>query len=209
MSRPRIWSSLAIVPALIALHALAGCRSTPDEKPASAMEQPAVVDAAEHHAITTEKLEPYECGSITRMHTYGGVFLASQPAPADFEQAKKGGVKTVVNLRHESENKDFDESKVVGDLGLGYVNLPWNGPDELTDQVFDKARDVLSTAERPILMHCSSANRVGAVWIPWRVLDDGLGLDEAVAEAKVIGLKSAEFEKKARDYVLRHRGEMR
>ncbi|MSR75648.1 MAG: hypothetical protein EXS14_09305 [Planctomycetes bacterium] len=73
---------------------------------------------AEHKAITTEKLEPYECGTITRMHTLGGVFLGSQPKPEDFAQAKKGGVKTVINLRHAAEIKDFDEKQVVEAAGL-------------------------------------------------------------------------------------------
>jgi uncharacterized protein (TIGR01244 family) len=159
---------------------------------------------SEHTAITTEKLEPYECGAITRLHTLGGVFLASQPQAADLEQAKKGGVRTVINLRHADENTDFDEAAKVAELGLNYISLPWNGPDELTDEIFDRSRELLNTAERPILLHCSSANRVGAVWLPWRVLDGGLSVDEAAAEAKVVGLKSPAYEEKARDYVRRH-----
>lgn len=158
----------------------------------------------EHNTITTEKLEPYECGEITRLHTYGGVFLASQPKPADFERALQGGVKTVINLRQESEIKDFDERAVVTGLGIAYVNLPFEGPAQLTDQVFDRVCELLNAAARPILLHCSSANRVGAVWIPWRVLNGGISLEDAVAEAKTIGLKSADYETKARDYVARH-----
>lgn len=161
---------------------------------------------AEHKAITTDKLEPYECGTITRLHTLGGVFLASQPKAEDFAQAKKGGVKTVINLRHASEIKDFNEQKVVEDEGLAYINLPWDGPAELTDEVFDKAREHLRTAERPILLHCSSANRVGAVWLPHRVLDGGLSWDDALAEAKIVGLKSADYEAKAKDYIKRRGG---
>jgi uncharacterized protein (TIGR01244 family) len=159
-------------------------------------------------AITTERLEPYECGTITRLHTYAGVFLASQPQPADFEQAKKGGVVTVINLRHDDEITAFDERQVVGDLGLAYLSLPWNGPEELTDEVFDRARELLNTAERPVLLHCSSANRVGAVWIPWRILDEGLSWDDALAEAKVVGLESPAYEAKAKDYVERMRSAM-
>lgn len=162
-------------------------------------------EASEHRAITTERLEPYECGNIARLHTYGGVFLASQPQPEDFEQAKKGGVKTVINLRHEAEIEGFDEREVVTGLGLEYLNVPWNGAEELTDEVFDRSRELLNTAERPILLHCSSANRVGTVWLPWRVLDGGLSYDAALAEAKTAGLKSPAFEEKAKDYIERRR----
>lgn len=159
-------------------------------------------DAEEKHiAITTEKLEPYECGDVTRLHTLGGVFLASQPNPSDFEQAKKGGVKTVINLRHDDENTDFNESEVVSGLGLEYVHLPWSGPEEMTDELLDRSRELLKTSEKPILLHCASANRVGAIWLVHRVLDGGISFEEALAEAKTVGLKSADYEAKAKDYI--------
>lgn len=183
-----------------ALAWMTACASEPAPVAPAA---PAPAAAGGHTAITTEKLEPYECGTITRLHTYGGVFAASQPKPEDFAQAKQGGVRTVIDLRRPDEDRGFDEAKVVGDLGLRYVNLPWNGAGELTDQVFDRARELLNTAERPILMHCSSANRAGAVWIAWRALDGGLPVEDAVAEGQVVGVKSPEFVAKARDYVAR------
>lgn len=179
----------------VALLLAAACAS-----PSAAPERP----HEPHVAVTTERLEPYACGSITRMHTLGGVFLASQPQPADLEQASAGGIRTVVNLRHASE-LDFDEGAVVEGLGMSYVALPWNGPDELTDDVFARGRELLRSAERPLLLHCGSANRVGALWIPWRVLDEGVPLEEAVAEAKVIGLRTPAFEEKARAYVAAQR----
>jgi len=178
--------------ACLVLLASPGCKST---------------DAAEerHQAEVTEVLEPFECGTITRLHTYQGIFLASQPSPEDLEQAKAGGVVTVVNLRHGAEHPEFDEKLFVEGLGLRYINIPWNGADELTDEVFERARDVLRNEHRPVLMHCSSANRVGAVWLPWRVLDGGLEFEEALAEAKIIGLKSPAYEEAARAYIDRVR----
>lgn len=154
-----------------------------------------------HGAIVTDQLEPYSCGSITRLHTYKGVFLASQPSPDDFGQAQKGGVQTVINLRHADEIKDFDEQQVVTGLGLKYENPAWNGVDELTDDVFNRVRHLLKTSDRPILLHCGSGNRVGAMWLAYRVLDEGLNQDEAVAEAKVVGLKSPDYEARAKAYI--------
>lgn len=159
--------------------------------------------ATEHKAITTDKLEPYECGTVTKLHTYKGVFLASQPSASDFEQAKKGGVKTVINLRHPAENKEFDEAEVIKGLGLNYFNPAWNGPEELSDQRFNEVRQLLRTAERPILLHCSSANRVGPMWLAYRVLDEGASLEQATAEAKTVGMKSPDYERLAKDYIAR------
>lgn len=164
------------------------------------------VGAAEHTGPTTAPLEPASLGSIRRLHALGGVLAASQPAALDLEQAQEGGVRTVVNLRHESEVTDFDEPALVRSLGLTYVSIPWSGVDELTDEVFDRAREVLQTAERPLLVHCHSANRVGAVWLPWRVLDGGLSWDAALAEAEQVGLRTPALVDRARDYVLRHGG---
>ncbi len=183
--------------------------ATPATKPSPAPTEPHSSSTqpsqppSEHKAIVTEKLEPYECGDIKKLHTYGGIFLASQPQPADFEQAKKGGVKTVINMRHPSEINDFDEQQLVADLGLAYHNPAWNGPEELTDEVFDQLRELLKTEEKPILLHCSSANRVGPIWMVYRVLDNNLSTEEALAEAKIVGMKSPDYEAMAIDYINR------
>ena len=159
-----------------------------------------------HKAVMTDKLEPYQCGTVQRLHTYQGVFLASQPQPDDFEQAKKGGVKTVINLRTRDEIKEFDEEFVVKSLGLEYHNVPISGADDLTDGKFDETRKLLKDVDRPVLLHCASSNRVGAVWLAYRALDGGLSIEEAKAEAKIVGLKSPALEAKAIDYVKRKKG---
>jgi uncharacterized protein (TIGR01244 family) len=165
------------------------------------------VEASEHVAVTTEKLEPYACGEIARLHTLGGVFLASQPAADDLRQAEKGGVRTVINLRRADERVGFDEGKLVKSLGLEYVHYPFNGADEMTDDVIDHLRELLDTVERPILLHCGSANRVGAVWLPYRVLDGGLTYEAALTEAKTVGLMSPAYEERARDYIASRKSE--
>jgi uncharacterized protein (TIGR01244 family) len=142
---------------------------------------------------------------MTRLHEVDGVYLGSQPSAADLDELKKAGVKTVINLRHERE-LDFDESAVVAKLGMTYVHIPWQGPAELTDAVFDRGREVLASAERPLLLHCAASNRVGAIWLAYRVLDGGASFDAALEEAKAVGLKTPEFGEKARDYVGRRQG---
>ena len=161
----------------------------------------APVAPAGHVAITTEKLEPFACGTIQRLHTWNGYFLASQPSADDLAQAKAGGIKTVVNLRKPTEPIGYDEAAVAQQLGLAYVTLPFSHKDELTDAGFDRARELLNGIERPALVHCASANRVGALWLAWRALDGGVALDVATAEAKTIGLKTPELEARAKEYV--------
>ncbi|MBK7644821.1 MAG: hypothetical protein IPJ19_17565 [Planctomycetes bacterium] len=92
-------------------------------------------------------------------------------------------------------------------MGLAYVNIPFGKPEQLTDEVFAKARGELGKAQKPILLHCHSANRVGAIWLAYRVLDDGLAYDAALAEAKTVGLTSPALEAKAKDYIQRQHQE--
>ncbi len=156
---------------------------------------------AEPPTQTTETLQPFECGSVKKLHTLGGVFLAGQPAPADFEHVKNAGIRTVINLRLEDE-LEWNEKALVKELGLSYVSIPFKTPESLTDAVFDEARAVLNDAEqKPILLHCASANRVGAVWLVHRVLDGGITYEEALAEAKTVGLALPAYETRAQEYI--------
>lgn len=147
-------------------------------------------------------LEAIQCGSMSRVHTLGDIMLGSQPSREDFALAKDAGVRTVLNFRHNSEMPpDFDEKAEVERLGMTYVHLPWSGEAQLTDEVFDKGREVMRTAERPILVHCASSNRVGAVYLVWRVLDEGAAFDEALEEAQRVGMKTPGFERRAKAYI--------
>lgn len=161
--------------------------------------------AKEAPPVPLAALAPATCGSIPNLHALGDVWFAGQPSAEDFALAKAQGVKTVFNLRRAGEQAGFDEQAHANALGLTYVNLPIGGPSDLTDEVFQRAREILSNAERPLLVHCASANRVGAVYVPWRVLDGGVTLEQALSEAHEIGLKSPELEAKAREYVMRAR----
>jgi uncharacterized protein (TIGR01244 family) len=167
-----------------------------------AAEPPATKSPAKS-AQAKEKLEPYECGKVERLHTLGGIFLASQPQKEDFKQAADNGIKTVINLRDPKEI-DWDEAALVKAVGLEYVNLPFRSAKELSDEIFDKSRKLLADkSKRPLLLHCASANRVGALWLAHRVLDDGVKYDDALAEAKTVGLKLPALEQKAKDYIQR------
>ncbi len=60
----------------------------------------------------------------------------------------------------------------------------------------NRVRELLRSVERPVLVHYSSANRIGSVWIPYRVLSDHIPLKDAVDEAKTISPGTAVLQKK-------------
>ena len=165
------------------------CRSTASE-------------AGQTSPFFTQDLEPATCGAVERLHTFEGVLLASQPDPEDFELLQRDGLATVVNQRL-PEEIEFDERALVEGLGMTYLEPSFRGVEQLTDDVLDESRAILRDAERPLLLHCASANRVGAVWLAHRMLDGGLTRDAALTEARRVGLRSPAYEARVLEYVAR------
>lgn len=182
----------------VALLALAcGCSSSDPEPVAEAEAAPEPSPVP-----VTEALEPFTCGEIPNLHMQGGVLLSGQPSADDLRAAAELGVRTVLDVRTAGEVTDFDEPALVEELGMQYRNFGFRSPEALTDEVFDGVRALLADPEAaPILFHCGSANRVGAVWLAHRVLDDGVAVEAAVEEAHAVGLRSAALEERALAYV--------
>lgn len=154
-------------------------------------------------SLEPHQLESVSVGSIEKLHTINGVFLSSQPFPDDFRIAKCGGVQTVVNIRYEDE-LDWNEKEIVQSTGLEYHNVPFKDAETLTDEVFTQTRELLNQKDNhPLLLHCKSANRVGAIWLAHRVLDNGLSMADAEKEATTVGLKKPEYVEIARNYIFR------
>ena len=143
-----------------------------------------------------------EFGEMPNTHALGDILTGGQLTRADLQLAKQRGVRTVVTLRTPGE-VEWDEHLVASDLGLTFVEIPFRAPEDLTDDVFEQGRLTLENAERPMIMHCGSANRVGALWLPWRVLDGGLDVEAALAEAKQVGLRTPAYEERALAYITR------
>ena len=128
---------------------------------------------------------------LDRLFQDGGVYFGGQPTAEALRAAPERGVKMVVNLRSEPEVAalDFDEAALVRELGMEYVALPVT-PSTLGPQHADGLKDVLSRTTGPILIHCGSSNRVGAVWALYLHHHRSLPLDEALNLGRRAGLKS-------------------
>jgi len=159
-------------------------------------------EAAKAPALRTDKL-----GTTEIVHSFGATLLAGQPSADDLAEAKRRGVKTVVSLREENE-MDWDEPAKVKELGLTFQRYGFRAPETLTDDVFDKTLKLLADkSNSPVLLHCSSANRVGAIWLAHRVVNDGISVEDARSEAKTVGLRTPAFEEKALAYVRKRSAE--
>ena len=154
-------------------------------------------------AETSPSIEDVTLGNTKNVHLCRNLFLAGQPTQGDIPIIKEKGIKRVVTLREEGE-VEWNERAAFEDAGLEFVQVPFRSPDSLTDDVFLRVRKLLQKSNKgSILLHCGSANRVGAVWLTYRVLDENVPLARAVEEAKKVGLRSEEYKSKALDYIER------
>ena len=126
---------------------------------------------------------------------------------AALEGLKKDGFKAVINLRQASERgANVDENKTkASELGLKYIHIPFNTAAPENKTVDDFLAAISDKSNQPVFIHCASANRVGAVWLVKRVLQDGWPIEKATQEARLIGLSNPALEQFAQKYIAEHR----
>ncbi len=117
-----------------------------------------------------------------------GLAVSGQPSAEGLAQLKEMGFKTVVNLRTEKEGAKEEEALVKA-AGLAYVSVPVTAPTLSQADAEAVGRVLEDPAAGPVLLHCATANRVGAIWALLQVRK-GKSLDEAEAEGRAIGLQS-------------------
>jgi uncharacterized protein (TIGR01244 family) len=123
------------------------------------------------------------------------------------EGLKNDGFKAVINLRQASERgANIDENKArASELGLKYIHIPFNTAAPENKTVDDFLATISDKSNQPVFIHCASANRVGAVWLVKRALQDGWPIDKATQEAKLIGLSNPALEQFALKYIAEHK----
>ncbi|MBI2822919.1 MAG: protein tyrosine phosphatase family protein [Acidobacteria bacterium] len=131
---------------------------------------------------------------------------AGQPSEAAFAKLAANGFRSVLNLRTPREGFDLErERQAVEYAGLRYLSIPVESSAPEPEQA-DQFLELVGRKENhPMLIHCSSANRVGAFWMIHRILDQGWNADKALEEATRIGLSSPVLKQFALDYVSAHR----
>lgn len=132
------------------------------------------------------------------------ICAGGQPTMEDLARMKAEGVRAVLNLRRPSEYDAEEEALKAKDLGLRYFNIPVNGAEPKDEQADEFLKLMADPQNRPVFIHCASANRVGAFWMIRRVLVDHWKLDAAEAEARKMGLHSQNLIDFARTYIARH-----
>ena len=125
-------------------------------------------------------------------HIENGMYSASQPSQSDLRALKALGVKTVISLRNPAEN-DWDEAAFVTELGMAFINLPVAGAAGVNEEnAQELARLIEKYGDQPLLVHCGSGNRVGALMATAANKVDQHDVETSIAIGKKWGMTTLE-----------------
>lgn len=120
-------------------------------------------------------------------------FTAGQPDDQQYQAFAEHGVRHVVDLRPPAEASDVNNAARVSAAGMAYYHIPIAGGEDLTPQHVQTLDTILQRiGEEPALLHCASANRVGALISLHAVWHQNMATEDAIALGHAYGLTSLE-----------------
>ena len=119
-----------------------------------------------------------------------GITPAGQPDAATLKVFAENGYAAVIDLRTVGEDRGLDEPAVVAGLGMKYVAMPI-GRQGITFENAEALDKLLAEFDEPVLLHCGSSNRVGAL-LALRAARNGASDAEALEIGRRAGLSSLE-----------------
>jgi protein tyrosine/serine phosphatase len=129
------------------------------------------------------------------------IYRGGQPSDDGFKYISRLGVKTVIDLRQESDQVAAEE-KLVSAAGMRFVNIPMDDLGAPTDAQVALALAVLADESAgPVFVHCRrGADRTGTVIACYRIAFEHWRNRQALDEARSHGLSI--FERAMQRYIL-------
>ncbi len=148
--------------------------------------------AGDHEAVDTLKVDIDEVVDAGAVQAVDGVTSSGQPNAEALKVFSDSGYAAVIDLRGESENRGLeDEQAVVEDLGMDYVSFPITGRDGISFENAERLDSLIEQYDGPVLVHCGSGNRVGAL-LALRESLNGASDEEALEYGREGGLTRLE-----------------
>lgn len=128
------------------------------------------------------------------------------------QQASQDGFRSLVNMQTDDEVKKLkmtpqEEQSEAEKVGLAYLHHPVDG-EKLSEQVVDEFRRKAAELPSPVLVHCASGKRSGALVMMHIGCEQGMSGDDVIAQAEEMGFEcdTPGLEEFVKDYVNSHNG---
>ena len=147
---------------------------------------------AEQGPVQTLLVDVAEVAAAGAVQPVDGITAAGQPDEKTLKVFAGSGYVAVIDMRGPDEERGMDdEPAMVESLGLKYVAFPLASNEDIS---FANARELdtlLAKFDGPVLVHCASGNRIGAI-LALRESLNGASDAEALAYGKRAGLTRLE-----------------
>lgn len=145
-------------------------------------------------ALAGEQSIPAALQDVAHIHQPNEThFTGGQPNAEQFEAFAEEGVRHVVDLRPPEESADINSAAWVSAAGMAYYHVPIAGGADLTREHVAVLDTILQRINgEPALLHCASANRVGAMMALHAVWYQEMNEEDAIQLGRDYGLTSLE-----------------
>ncbi|HAD49298.1 MAG: serine/threonine protein phosphatase [Idiomarina sp.] len=125
--------------------------------------------------------------------TSDNIWVMGVPDKEDIATFAQSGGDVVISLLSVEEMSGSEETTWTSQQGLAFFHVPVNGATGVT---FENARALdrllLTHADKNIMVHCASSNRVGALFALRAAWLDGLSTEQALEVGRQHGMTSLE-----------------
>lgn len=140
---------------------------------------------------------------LPNFHRVNGTLLrGGQPKTGGLKKLSDLGVKTIINLRGESDQTRA-EGREAASLGMQYFNIPMSTSGRPSEEQVKRVFEIIDRQEKEnsqIFVHCRrGSDRTGAIIALYRIKHDGWTAERAIDEANHYGLGFIQFRK--RDFI--------
>ena len=148
---------------------------------------------------------------IVRIDDRFSVVARFAPDRDALQQAAQEGFRSVVNMRSREEKQELppdEERRWVEAAGLTYLHHPVSA-DHLSDELVDAFRRKATDLPAPVLVHCASGKRSGAMVMMHLASEQGWSGEQVIERAEAMGFEcdTPELEEFVKSYVNRHNGQ--
>lgn len=119
------------------------------------------------------------------------IWVSGQPTSAQLALIHAAGVKTLVNLCPSGEC-GWDEQHEAERSGLAYSSIPISNGNDLSREAALQLHQTLVNCTKPVLVHCGSSNRAGALFALKSFYAEGCDIETALQQGRAAGLKELE-----------------
>jgi uncharacterized protein (TIGR01244 family) len=154
--------------------------------------------SAEPAAVSTIKVDIPEVVEAGKVSPVDGITTSGQPDVAALSVFADSGYVAIIDLRGPAEDRGFDQKYAVEEFGMSYVTLPIEGGGAITFDNAKKLDEILAEYDGPVLVHCKSGNRAGAL-LALRASLNGADDEAALAFGKEAGITAPGLEQIVRE----------